>query len=410
MMMIMLYSFILTLYTVDPTSLLPLATMYVIGSILGICLVVLAGPVQPLLSLLSSSPVSRLSIPNTQLSGLRFGVLFPYFIARSLLRRLGLGPQLATKPSPPLKPDANVNPQDATYTISGPQIELHMPFHISSNSLQAYSKAVTIDPHNVPTAHQILHHPLHLTLLLAGLGIPGMVFLLAKRICPVDPIGSVNVRNRFELPDRQRCIKKLEEAIRLSASSPTRSSGLGLRAKLDKQARKVKRGWEVQLVVEVIELEGEQTVLFKQTFTTLQFAKHRSIAAPTNTQTSAAEGGELHATGKIKLSLLDPALWAKLSNDHNVIHFYTLGAKLAGFKGRIAHGNHVAAKGIEALRLNGEHAVPDNVQQVTIDVDFRRPVFIPTELAVGSRSHVNGGAIEIGQMGKPDVSLSYTFS
>jgi acyl dehydratase len=62
--------------------------------------------------------------------------------------------------------------------------------------------------------------------------------------------------------------------------------------------------------------------------------------------------------------------YAAVSGDRNPIHLYPLTAKALGFKRQIAHGMWSAAHCVAAL----ENRLPD---AVTVEVAFRRPIFLP---------------------------------
>ena len=69
--------------------------------------------------------------------------------------------------------------------------------------------------------------------------------------------------------------------------------------------------------------------------------------------------------------------YAAVSGDRNPIHLYPLTAKALGFKRQIAHGMWAKARCVAAL----ENRLPD---AVTVEVAFRKPVFLPGTVAFGS--------------------------
>jgi acyl dehydratase len=69
--------------------------------------------------------------------------------------------------------------------------------------------------------------------------------------------------------------------------------------------------------------------------------------------------------------------YAAVSGDRNPIHLYALTAKALGFKRQIAHGMWSKARCVAAL----ENRLPE---AVTVDVAFKRPVFLPGKVAFGS--------------------------
>lgn len=75
--------------------------------------------------------------------------------------------------------------------------------------------------------------------------------------------------------------------------------------------------------------------------------------------------------------------FAAVSGDYNPIHLYPLTAKAFGFPSQIAHGIWTKARCVAAM----ESRLPD---AVTVEVEFKKPVVLPTKVAFGSRI-VDGG-------------------
>jgi acyl dehydratase len=75
--------------------------------------------------------------------------------------------------------------------------------------------------------------------------------------------------------------------------------------------------------------------------------------------------------------------YAAVSGDRNPIHLYPLTARAFGFKRQIAHGMWSAARCLAAI----ENRLPD---AATIDVLFRKPVFLPGTVAFGCRQTDTG--------------------
>jgi acyl dehydratase len=70
--------------------------------------------------------------------------------------------------------------------------------------------------------------------------------------------------------------------------------------------------------------------------------------------------------------------YAAVSGDCNPIHLYPVTAKALGFRRQIAHGMWSNARCVAAL----ENRLPD---AVTVDVVFRKPIFLPGSVAFGAR-------------------------
>jgi acyl dehydratase len=69
--------------------------------------------------------------------------------------------------------------------------------------------------------------------------------------------------------------------------------------------------------------------------------------------------------------------YAAVSGDRNPIHLHALTAKLFGFPRAIAHGMWTKARCLAAL----EQRLPASF---SVDVDFRRPILLPSQVAFGS--------------------------
>jgi len=75
--------------------------------------------------------------------------------------------------------------------------------------------------------------------------------------------------------------------------------------------------------------------------------------------------------------------YAAVSGDHNPIHLYPLSAKAFGFKRQIAHGMWSKARCVAAFANRLGH-------EATVEVEFKKPIFLPGKVAFGSRV-VEGG-------------------
>ncbi len=75
--------------------------------------------------------------------------------------------------------------------------------------------------------------------------------------------------------------------------------------------------------------------------------------------------------------------YATVSGDHNPIHLYRLTAKALGFRRQIAHGMWSLARCVAAV----ENRLPD---AVTVDVAFKKPIFLPGTVAFGVSTYDDG--------------------
>jgi hypothetical protein len=314
-----------------------------------------------------------LQFPLPEFTGLKYWTLYIYFITRSLLRRI---PFLAQRKLSPTQKDED------SYTMPGNPISLEIPFQTSAPDLIRYNRAAKT------SGIDTISHPLHLMLFLSAVTEPAMLLLLTKINCPMDPVGGVNVRNRFEIVDGELLRKELEDAM---SEDGVMEQGWTVKTRLDPNMRKVKSGWEVTIVIELV--LGDD-ILYRQFFTFLQFAKHITPAPSDINHTDP----EIIPSVSVSLTSNDPYLWAALSKDYNPIHFSSKLARLFGFKSMIAHGNHVLAKGLAKVDIDGEG-------MEFMEVEFRRPVFIPSELDVSVDKGERG--IVLGIKGKASVVARY---
>ncbi len=75
--------------------------------------------------------------------------------------------------------------------------------------------------------------------------------------------------------------------------------------------------------------------------------------------------------------------YAGVSGDHNPIHLYPLTAKAFGFPRHIAHGMWSKARCVAAMA----NRLPDAAR---VDVEFKKPIFLPAKVAFGSRIVADG--------------------
>ena len=75
--------------------------------------------------------------------------------------------------------------------------------------------------------------------------------------------------------------------------------------------------------------------------------------------------------------------YAAVSGDANPIHLYPLTAKALGFPRQIAHGMWTKARAVAAI----ENRLPD---AVTVEVAFKKPVFLPGTVAFAARQDGDG--------------------
>lgn len=258
----------------------------------------------------------------------------------------------------------------ANLSLSGPQLSVKMPLHLEKGDIEKFNKALGENEVDFTNNAGLM------MFFLSAVTEPTMLLLLGKKQCAIKPLGSVNVENQFELLNPKACL----DLIATKAKAPR------VQSSLLRRPRAVKRGYEFDLAVDIL-VGDDDAPIFRQKFTMLQFARHKlAVAAKKNTiQTSSLTAGP-----KFTLSANDPFRWAALCKDFNPIHISTIGAKLFGMPGRIAHGNHAAAKAMATIFLQeppkrSDKSKPD-LRPSSMTVRFMRPVALPAVLAVHSSS------------------------
>ncbi|EUC47961.1 hypothetical protein COCMIDRAFT_3093 [Bipolaris oryzae ATCC 44560] len=255
--------------------------------------------------------------------------------------------------------------------MSGPTpvgLHLHSPLVISAEDIVRFHWAVG---HREGKLSHLKHG--QLVLFLSAMTEPGMLLLLASPWCPVNPLGAVNVRNTFELICPELCdLEKL-----------TKMDSMYMDAVMHAEPTRVKRGieWSLQVTISAPSARnnGMYQTIFRQVFTMLEFKKTSGSVISKSSDESkndASTSGSTRTSTQISLSKDDPLKWAAVCKDYNFIHLSAIAARLFGLPGKLAHGNHVAAKALQSLPDTGNTALPDNIP-LHMRVDFKKPMVVP---------------------------------
>lgn len=310
-----------------------------------------------LLPLLSSNPHTKLYFQPQALSILDVSLVITLFLIRSLLHAMRAFFVGTDKNAPP----------------KVPEITLSMPLRLSKKDLDHYAHALgQNDAESID-----LSNP-QLLLFLSSVTEPAMLLLLAKRTCPILPLGAVNVRNRFELlriNDKSTPLLQTRNAI--------------VTASLHGSPRLAKRGVEYDLEA-VLSLplspeSGDRVPVFRQVFTMLQFMNVDSPAIKTGEKKR--DEGVMSAAMKVPFDMAarEPSAWATICKDYNPIHLSSVAARLYGFSGKIAHGNHVVAKALDAISSQSEDSAStllDIRVPMWMEISFRRPMSVPARFEI----------------------------
>ncbi|WWC90094.1 uncharacterized protein L201_005027 [Kwoniella dendrophila CBS 6074] len=352
--------------------------------------------VRGLFPLLESTNHVKIRFATRELTGGKVTILLIYHILRSAFRRinlitLGSKSELSISEVVETSNTSN-NDGEIQYELDNVDLTLEIPFILHKDDLNQYIKCCLSpqtyhDSGGKKVVEDVINSSYHLNLLFSALTEPSILLLLSSIKCPIDPIGSVNVRNKFSIVKPLLLEEIMVQSLR-SIGPETSISGLIVKSKLDKRVKKVKRGWEFRIIVE---LSKYGVVAYKQEFMFLQFHKHPypPPSIPNQSETADNSISESVVIGRFSIGGKEPLNWAELSKDYNPIHTSNVAAKILGFKKKIAHGNHIVSKAIQAVseHLREEPSIDPNTSTDTItwvEVEFKRPITVPALLEVKS--------------------------
>jgi acyl dehydratase len=352
-----------------------------------------------------------LKVSPNELDMLDVTILLMKFVFRAVIIKFGLLPSLGSRLL------ATASERNVFYDYGShsrrflPEYKLTMPLRVTRSDVLKYSTAVQQRyelPVSTQDAHALLSDPAHMSLFLSAVTEPAFLILLSQPECPIQPLGSVNMRNSFYLRDVDGATNLVFALVaKASASSDEQ---ITVQASFESM-KAVKRGVEVDIIVTIHKgLTADlSSIIFSQTFTMLEFQSWPQHLSPEAHQATAdsssnkefSDGPELPSKAfsgpnpTVQMSLDDPRQWAALCYDYNPIHHVFLAAKLGGFRGRLAHGNHVAARAIETLRERGSvwtraKSSPQSKATFALNVTFRRPVTVPSVLELLPTDAISG--------------------
>jgi hypothetical protein len=272
--------------------------------------------------------VRTLGVATTKLTMSDVMFLIAQMVFKFIMMKLGLRPDLLSfvhlEPNGAPKRASSLNTSLPTYVLA-------MPLTLSQEDVRKYLRALdsqqipqvaTVDDLSKDKAQSIFADPAHLCLFLAAVSTPAFLVLLAQMDCPVQALGAVNVRNRFELYEPQ-----LAHRIALGymgSSYPDRH--ISARARLNPIIRRATRGAQIDIEVSITTIDladdSKDVIIFKQVFTILQFLKWpEHIAADRNLSKLPKEGTdalldltvaqERDSTMKMDMDADDPRRWLR---------------------------------------------------------------------------------------------------
>lgn len=275
------------------------------------------------------------------------------------------------------------------------KLTLTAPFVMNEDHLAQYQIAIGKRNEQIKNVD-----PLHQLLYLSAITEPAMLLILASPACPMNPLGAVNVRNRFELLRPDLCV-------------PTAFKSLGqarVTASVCNSPRPAKRGVEYDLEV-CLSIQDQTNIggtfpVFRQTFTMLEFRKagNKPANIPERQESSFADSiSQNSLTFEMQFQDNDPSRWARLCKDYNFIHFSKAAAKAIGFPGKIMHGNHSIARALQNVQAPSLGNAP-----TWMEVYFKRPMIVPAMYeAVTHDSEDNRHGFSVMRSGKVHAISEY---
>jgi acyl dehydratase len=325
---------------------------------------------------IDDQPVVELSFSNADVVGVRYYALFTYLILKSLFRRL-FGSRLVLD-----KTDSADS--DASHRIANfDKITVEIPLLSHRSNVRHYYQACdkAKPSGNEDEVEQLCKDLRHVQLYLFTQTFASVPLLLSRSKCPIDAIGAVNVSTEIHLVDVVACLDVVRRSNGVGVLKGL-VQGILVRAWMDDRANQARRGWEHDIVVELVKPAGDVTI-FKVVFKMLQFASHRTPFNPPSKENQDTGDASTNTDTplKVKVHAKDPGRWANLSKDKNPIHTSYLAARLLGLPGRIAHGLHVVAKAVEVAKQQGNE---EGVGSKGMFVQLRKPVPVPSTLDLSS--------------------------
>lgn len=373
----------------------------------------------------TSTSHAVLTKPVSRLTGRDVLTIIALIIYKYILAALGLLPALKPSDDP-----------DAPQTFDLPALSLTSTLAINSQDVLGFDASTAPLPpsstssSSSKTPSEETTPKSSRTLLVPGLVNPLMSILLANRTLPIQPFGCVNTKNTFTYLDAEAC-RNPTQTLDLTRGI-TVSASLG---GLDNAGRRVKRGIEFDVLFEVAALrtgDTSPTTIFKQVGTVLAYLPRstkplfKESLQPTRvSQPAEYEGQEGErewstADGEIvELRLDAPSKWAAVCKDYNPIHMSSILARLFGFPGKIAHGNHALARALEQLARNPGAVSPEVAERVerligssdvqsALEVQFRRPMVLPARMGLQVANIKKGFAMRIVKNEKEHVVAEWT--
>jgi len=208
------------------------------------------------------------------------------------------------------------------------------------------------------------------------LAFPLQAALMTGRDFPLALPGLVHVRNRIRWHRPLRADDALDITVRASDLAAHRSGA-------------------------VVDLHAAVTVGGTPVWESVSTYLARGVTAPTGTPGAAADPDPVAPTRTVAVWRLPADLgrrYAAVSGDINPIHLTAVSARAFGFRRAIAHGMSTAARVVASL----EGRLPD---AGAFDVVFRKPVYLPSTVALATGSTPDGWDVAVTHRGNGTLHL-----
>ncbi|TKY84488.1 hypothetical protein EX895_006389 [Sporisorium graminicola] len=251
-------------------------------------------------------------------------------------------------------------------TVELPRLELMCPIDIGDGHKELYGRAVAQSEETEVGTDQG-GNGMERQFLLAAMTNQLMLLLVVHPKLPVSPLGGVNVRNRIES----------HSPLPVPTGPLTAHAYVGGK---DDAARVVKRGIEFDIHIDI---HDSHHLILRQTITILTLCKTH-ITSSNSTPQAAPAARQFDTIGRIHMTTSSPSLWCRVCGDYNPIHVSATLARLFGFRGKIAHGNHVVAKLLHlyACQQSGGGLVGvEKEEGWWIEMQFKRPMVLPLRMS-----------------------------
>jgi len=202
------------------------------------------------------------------------------------------------------------------------------------------------------------------------------IIVLSHLEFPFGLLGSVNLKNSVRLHEN------IEKDI---LGEP-----LHIICKVGDKYRIVRRGIEFDIITELFNKEDKK--IWDCTFTIFSFANVESNNSALKEPEKVEEGSNFFED-KMKVSSSIGRTYGFIARDMNPIHMNDIAAKFFGFRKSLAHGMWTVSTSL--LKII-DKAVETNLKDskkkktMTLNVTFRKPVFVGTQVRVSATSGSGG--------------------